>query len=42
MKDPSDRNSFFQEELNRLSKEGYSRDYEELIRKYYELLRKSD
>lgn len=42
MKNPSDRNSFFQEELNRLSKEGYSRDYEELIRKYFELLRKSN
>lgn len=36
---PSDRNDLFREQLNKLSKEGFSKDYEELIRKYFDALK---
>lgn len=37
----SGRNDLFQEQLNKLSKEGFSKDYEELIRKYFDALKNS-
>lgn len=37
---PTQRKNLLREEFNKAVREGYSKDYEELIRKYYELLQK--